>query len=91
MSNIPAPKSKLCHPGSRSPFIPSEKSVKTLMEAIDLFTPKGGLTIDIYAGTMTTAMAALLKGRKCIFIEKNKKLFKSAVKRLENCLGNTSE
>ena len=88
MADIPAPKSKLCRPGSRSPFITSEKSVKLLMEAIDLFTPKGGLSIDMFGGTMTTPMAALIKGRRCLCLERKEDLFKAAVKRLKSCLPN---
>ncbi len=86
MTDIPAPKSKLCRPGTRSPFITSEKSVLMLMEAIDLFTPSAGFTIDLYGGTMTTALAAQMKGRRCLCFEKKADLFLAAVERLLMCL-----
>ena len=84
MTGIPMPKSKLCRSGTRSPFIPSEKSVVLLMEAIDLFSPKDGLTIDLFGGTLTTAMAAHMMKRLCICFEKKADLFKEAVERLTN-------
>ncbi len=90
MSDIPAPKSKLCRGNSRSPFLASEKSVKMVMEAIDLFTPIGGLTIDMFGGTMTTPIAALIKRRRCLCIEQELCLFKAAVTRLILCLPSTN-
>jgi len=86
MSDIPAPRSRLCRPGTRSPFISSEKSVKLLMEAIDLFTPKSGLILDMYGGTLTTSIASLVKRRRCLVIEKKEDLFKAAVKRVISCI-----
>jgi len=86
MTDIPAPRSKLRRPGTRSPFISNEKSVTLLAEALDLFTPKGGLTLDLYGGTFTTPIAALLSGRRCICIEKKTDLFQAAITRLITCL-----
>ena len=82
MTEIPAPKSKLRRPGSRTHFLPSEKSVSLLMEVIDLFTPKSGLVVDLYGGTLTTAIAAHIMKRKCLCFEKKSDLFKASVERI---------
>ena len=59
MSNISKPKSLLYKKGTKIPFHPNELSPFMLSELIDLFTPQCGTVLDLYAGTMTTAIAAM--------------------------------
>ena len=76
ITDITAPRVKLCRPGSRSPFLVNEKSVKLLMELIDLFTPRCGFVVDLFGGSLTTALAAKLMRRSCLCFEKKQTYLK---------------
>jgi len=86
MYNIQNPKSKLYHKGTRVPFLKKEQSVQMLAELIDLFTPRDGLVVDFYGGSLTLAIAAMSCGRRCICIEKNMECYNEAVERLRKHL-----
>ena len=86
MYNIPTPRSKLLKPGTRTPFNSQELSAKMLSAFVDLFSPPQGIILDAYAGTMTTAIAALGTGRSCICIENNSNCFSASVQRLRQLL-----
>ena len=60
-----------------------EKNENMLSEIIVTYCPDGGLVYDPYAGTMSTAMAAMQVGRKCVCIEKDAVCFKLSLPRLE--------
>ena len=51
-------------------------------EIIVTYCPDGGLVYDTYAGTMSTEMAAMQVGRKCVCIEKDAACFKLLLPRL---------
>jgi site-specific DNA-methyltransferase (adenine-specific) len=53
--------------GSKHPTV---KPVDLMQWLIRLVTPKGGLVLDPFAGTGTTAEAALYEGMRCILVEK---------------------
>jgi len=53
-----------------------------LMRELVRVVPIGGLIIDPFAGSGTTAVAAAIEGRRCIAIEMNEKYAAIAVKRL---------
>lgn len=57
ISNIPARKSGFWRRVENSPIITAERSLKLLIGANDLFTPKDGLLIDMYGNTMKTSIA----------------------------------
>ena len=90
MYNIPTPRSKLLKPGTRTPFNSQELSAKMLSAFVDLFSPPQGIILDAYAGTMTTAIAALGTGRSCICIENNSNCFSASVQRLRQLLPGSS-
>jgi site-specific DNA-methyltransferase (adenine-specific) len=53
--------------GSKHPTV---KPVDLMQWLIRLITPKNGLVLDPFAGTGTTAEAALYEGMRCILVEK---------------------
>jgi site-specific DNA-methyltransferase (adenine-specific) len=53
--------------GSKHPTV---KPVELLKWLVPLFTPKGGLVIDAFAGSGTMGIAAMATGRDCILIER---------------------
>jgi DNA modification methylase len=54
---------------ARNPH-PTVKPVSLMRWLVRLITPPGGLVVDPFAGSGTTAVAALLEGRRVICIEK---------------------
>ncbi len=82
VTNIAAPKNRLCVPNSRAPFRMSEKPIPLLSEMVDLWVPPYGTVLDMYAGTLTLPIACIQTSRRCIALEKDKACFKSAVNRL---------
>ncbi len=89
MFNIVNSKSKLCHKNSRVPILKAEQSVPMLAELMDIFSPHGGLVIDMFAGSLTSAIAALRCGRNIIAIEKDKACYDLAIERLRLHLPST--
>ncbi len=86
MYNISDPKSKLYKPETRVPFHPEELSPFMLSELIDLFTPQNGRVLDPFAGTMTSAIAAMQTGRTCICVERNDLCYNESFNRLRSYL-----
>lgn len=68
---IPVLMSKFLRPGKQSLFLTPEKSAKVLMEVINLFTPMGVFSVDIYGSTITKSPADLMKYLCCFSIEKD--------------------
>lgn len=50
---------------------PNEKPVTLMRRLIEDYVPPGGIVIDPFGGSGTTAVAALHEGRKCIIIERD--------------------
>jgi len=48
---------------------PTQKPVPLMARLIDDYAPAGGLILDPFAGSGTTAIAAMQTGRRCILIE----------------------
>ena len=63
---------------------PTVKPVKLMEYLIKLVTPPEGIVLDPFLGSGTTAIAALNTGRYFIGIEKEKKYFDIAKKRIAN-------
>lgn len=82
MFNVQFPKSPLRRPGTKVPFNANELPVDMLCEIIDLFCPHRGKVMDPYSGTMTTLIASIRTGRKCLGIEKTTDLYNAALERL---------
>lgn len=62
---------------------PTVKPVKLMLWLIRMFTPEGGRTMDIFAGSGSTVEAALQGGFRVIGIEKSKKYAGDILKRIE--------
>ena len=55
---------------------------------IKLLSPEGGLILDPFAGSGTTAVAAISEGRNCVLIDNNSKYYEVAMTRVKeetNC------
>lgn len=64
-------------PKERKNFLHSTQKPVALIEyLIRTYTNEGELVLDNTAGSMTTAVAALNTGRRCICIEKDNEIFK---------------
>lgn len=66
--------------GSRHPTV---KPIALMRYLIRLVTPHGGLVLDPFAGSGTTAEAAEMEGCKIILVENNKKYQKDIQRRLQ--------
>jgi site-specific DNA-methyltransferase (adenine-specific) len=63
---------------------PTEKPWKLLSYLILKSCPLGGLVVDPFAGSASTALAALRTGRRCIAIELDERYLERAANRLRN-------
>lgn len=61
---------------------PTQKSLKLFTDIVETSSPVGGTVLDPFAGSGTTAIAALNTGRNFLCIEKDKKHFQLAEKRI---------
>lgn len=61
---------------------PTQKPIGIVSPLIEYSVPRGGLVVDFFAGSATTALACRQAGRRCIVIERNPKHAAAAVKRL---------
>lgn len=66
-------------------FHQTEKPVELLAEMLEL-TPTGGLILDPFAGSGSTAVACIRTGRRFVGCEKTPAIFEVAVKRIEIAL-----
>jgi len=82
VDNVPVSKTKLLVENSRAVMRVEEKNVDLLIELLSGYCPSGGLVLDAYAGTLTTALACIETSRKVIAIEKDKVCFQRAMGRV---------
>lgn len=61
---------------------PTQKPLRLMLELVELFTDPGDVILDPYAGSGTTAVAALRLGRRCICVEKDPAYAEAAAKRI---------
>jgi len=64
---------------------PTQKSVPTLEQLIEIFTDKNDVVIDPVAGSGTTLIAAANTGRRGYGFEIKKNFYKDAVKLIDEC------
>lgn len=62
---------------------PTVKPVALMQYLIRLVTPPGGLVLDPFAGSGTTAQAALLEGMRCVLVEREAEYCADIVGRME--------
>lgn len=82
ITNVPVTTNKLKYPGKKSIVRVEEKSTDLLVELLTTFCPDGGLVLDAYGGTLTTALACIETRRSCVSIEKDPECFRLAHERL---------
>jgi site-specific DNA-methyltransferase (adenine-specific) len=63
---------------------PTQKNLDLMRKLIRDLCPEGGTVLDPFGGSGTTAVAALLEGRKCITIERDEKYFEIMRKRISS-------
>jgi len=64
---------------------PTQKPVALVEEIIKTYTNEGETVLDSTAGSMTTGVAAIRTGRKCICIENDEKIFEIGKSRIIEC------
>jgi site-specific DNA-methyltransferase (adenine-specific) len=63
-------------------FHPTEKPIQVLLPLIEAFCPPAGLTLDPFAGSGSTLIAARMLGRKYLGIELSAEYYANAQHRL---------
>ena len=63
---------------------PTQKPLGLVERLVTSICPPGGLVLDPFLGSGTTALGCLNTGRRCIGIEKEAKYLRMAVKRIES-------
>ena len=77
----------LHYPVVTKKLTPTQKPVELIARLIRLSSPEGGVVLDPFLGSGTTAVAAQRLGRKYIGIEKNQRFYRIAENRLkEECV-----
>jgi DNA modification methylase len=61
---------------------PTEKAISVIKPLVATFSPPGGLVLDPFSGSGSTAVAAALAGRLCVGIELEEKYCQLARRRL---------
>lgn len=69
MDNCPEPRLKFRKPTSREPIRSNQRSAEPIAEFLETFCPQSGNVLDAFAGTMETAKACFMTGRKCVALE----------------------
>lgn len=62
---------------------PTQKPLKLISRIVRAIVPPGGLCLDAFLGSGTTAVACARHGRRCIGVERERKYFDLAVQRVE--------
>lgn len=63
---------------------PAQKPLEHCRHIVDRITPPGGVVLDPYAGSGTTAEAAVLEGRRVVAIEREARFLPTIVTRCQN-------
>lgn len=61
---------------------PTQKPIGIVAPLIEYAVPRGGVVVDLYAGSGTTALAARQMGRRCIAFERHLPYAEAAARRL---------
>lgn len=77
-------------PTQKGKIHPTMKPLKLFEYIMTVSSNENDLVLDCFAGSMTTAIAAINLKRKCICIEKDKTYFESGKQRVENHLINNN-
>ena len=85
-NDLPIEKKRMsyCYPSPANKQHPAEKPVLLFCDLINLYSPEGGIVMDCFSGSGTTAIACHRLKRRFICIEKDKNYYEMSVKRLED-------
>lgn len=83
MDNCPEPRLKIRKLDSREPLRTNQRSAETIAEFMETFCPASGYVLDAFAGTMETAKACYMTGRKCVALEADEDCYHIAVDKLK--------
>lgn len=61
---------------------PTEKPIDLVTKLVEVVAPEGGVIVDPFLGSGTTAVACMYRGRRYIGIEKDPKIFETAKTRI---------
>lgn len=67
-----------------SPVHPTQKPVELLKYLIRTYTNKGDTVLDFTMGSGSTGVACVMTGRHFVGVEKSKRYYKTALRRIEN-------
>ena len=70
---------------------PCQKPVEACEYFIKTYTDEGDIVLDSTAGSMTTGVAAIRTGRKCICIENDEEIFNVGKNRIMECVKEKNE
>jgi len=56
---------------------PTQKNLRMIRKLVRDLCPEGGLVLDPFGGSGTTAVACLIEGRRCITIERDEEYFET--------------
>jgi site-specific DNA-methyltransferase (adenine-specific) len=73
------------HPlqGGRNRFHPTQKSLPLFQELIEKHSNEGDIVLDCFAGSATTAIAAMNTGRNFVGCELDEEYYQKSLKRIE--------
>jgi site-specific DNA-methyltransferase (adenine-specific) len=74
--------------GSRHPTV---KPVDLIQELVRLYTPPGGIVLDCFAGTGTTAEACYREGMRCTLVERETEYQADIRRRMALCMAGPDE
>ncbi len=74
--------------GSRHPTI---KPVSLIQYLVRLVTPKGGLCLDLFAGSGTTGEACIREGMRCILVEREEEYQNDIRRRMQLAMAGSDE
>ena len=77
--------------GGKDRFHPTQKSLPLFEDLIRKHSNEGDVVLDCFAGSATTAIAAINTNRRFTGCESNKEYFSKAEERIERCVSETLE
>ena len=89
VAHAPNPHGRYNHPiqSGKDRFHPTQKSTALFQELVRIFSRPGDLVVDCFAGSATTAAAALLEGRRFVGSEPDPEYYPKAAARIEAIAG----
>ncbi|MDE2854982.1 MAG: DNA methyltransferase [Chloroflexota bacterium] len=77
-------------PSPQQRIHPTQKPLGLMERFVELFSSEGETVYDPFAGSATTVIAAVQKGRKALAFEKDPEIYQAAYGRLKSMLGDSA-